>query len=354
MSRFVLDCAVVRPVDDQAVAWMAAAQQRAWASSNQGYHEAKTASALLHEARNSMSSMVGAQSASFWGDPGTAVRKAVKTQASTGDFTTVCTTAVDTALIEVNTRAAAAMLGLDHRVLAVDGQGRVDPDSLPSHTILVTNLANREIGALQSDLSAWQAQQDSALVLDASCSFGWVDIPDYWDALVLEPRAWGAPPGAWPLLARTEQVQRDFDNVPAAVTAGLCAQRWLAQAGPARDRTRQKVRRLRDRIVEQIPNIDVHGGGPHDLPHVLSVSVLYVDGESLQTRLDALGFGVGSGSACASRSGQPSHVLTAIGGLTSGNVRIGLPPDTPDTVLTDFADALVDCVRRLRAEVGAP
>ena len=54
--------------------------------------------------------------------------------------------------------------------------------------------------------------------------------------------------------------------------------------------------------------------------------MLYVDAEAVQTALDARGYAVGSGSACASRSGQPPGVLAAIGGLTSGNLRIGTSP----------------------------
>ena len=96
----------------------------------------------------------------------------------------------------------------------------------------------------------------------------------------------------------------------------------------------------------------MRGGTADDLPHVLSVSVLYVDAEALQSRLDALGYAVGSGSACASREGQPSHVLAAVGGLTSGNLRVGLPPDLPDDAVTGFGEALVDCVRAVREQMG--
>ena len=80
--------------------------------------------------------------------------------------------------------------------------------------------------------------------------------------------------------------------------------------------------------------------------------MLYVDAEALQTQLDIRGYAVGSGSACAARSGQPSHVLAAIGGYTGGNLRIGLPPDMPDDVVVAFGDVLIEVVTEVRTRMG--
>ena len=61
------------------------------------------------------------------------------------------------------------------------------------------------------------------------------------------------------------------------------------------------------------------------LPHIVTFSCLYVDGEALVTELDRAGFSVSSGSACVADTRQPSHVLAAMGALTHGNVRVSLP-----------------------------
>ena len=89
---------------------------------------------------------------------------------------------------------------------------------------------------------------------------------------------------------------------------------------------------------------------PQDAPHILSVSVLYVDAEALQTRLDARGYAVGSGSACASRHGQPSHVLAAVGGFTGGNLRVGLSPDLPDEVVAKTRAKYVEAYETLTGQ----
>ncbi|HZA72703.1 MAG TPA: aminotransferase class V-fold PLP-dependent enzyme, partial [Propionibacteriaceae bacterium] len=88
------------------------------------------------------------------------------------------------------------------------------------------------------------------------------------------------------------------------------------------------------------------------LPHVVTFSCLYVDGETLLTELDRRGFAVSSGSACTSSTLQPSHVLAAMGALTHGNVRIGLTRTTTDDEVEAFLAALPPIVARLRDEVG--
>lgn len=354
MLRFVLDCSLIRPVDERAQAWFAAAQQRGWASPRAGYHEGKVSAALLEQATSSVAQLVAGDGGWFTGEPASAVQSAVQRLGAGGRFRTVVTSAVDSEVVHRGTATAAGMLGLPHHVVPVDGSGRLDPHALPSNAILVTHAANQEIGSMQSDLTQWRSATESALVLDAACAFGWMDLPQAWDAVLLDPRSWGAPAGAWPVVTRGTRAPGpgEFTDVPAAVAAGLAGERWHAQAPSARDTARGQIEAIRSRVLDQVPDVEVRGGQDGDLPHVLSISVLYVDGEALQTALDGAGYAVGSGSACASRAGEPSHVLAAVGALTSGNVRLGLPPDLPQEAVDGFLDALTASVRRLREQVG--
>ena len=88
------------------------------------------------------------------------------------------------------------------------------------------------------------------------------------------------------------------------------------------------------------------------LPHVVTFSCLYVDGEAVVTALDAQGFAVGSGSACTSSALEPSHVLAAMGALTHGNVRIGLPRDVREADVDRFLEVLPGAVAQVRAMAG--
>jgi cysteine desulfurase len=101
-----------------------------------------------------------------------------------------------------------------------------------------------------------------------------------------------------------------------------------------------------------LPDVDIAGDPVNRVPHLLTFSALYVDGEALSIELDRNGFAVASGSACSASSDQPSHVLAAMGALTHGNVRIGLTRTTTAEEIERFLEALPPIVRRLRTAVG--
>ena len=105
-------------------------------------------------------------------------------------------------------------------------------------------------------------------------------------------------------------------------------------------------------MAADIPDVEVVGDPDDRLPHVLTFSCLYVDGEALVTALDAEGFAVSSGSACTSSTLRPSHVLAAMGVLTHGNVRVSLAGARRTPRSTGSATVLPGIVRRIRAEVG--
>ena len=66
-------------------------------------------------------------------------------------------------------------------------------------------------------------------------------------------------------------------------------------------------------LLETIPEIRINGHPSQCLPHLLSVSVEYIEGESLMLMLDDEGIVVATRSACASGSLRASHVLIGTG-----------------------------------------
>ena len=100
-----------------------------------------------------------------------------------------------------------------------------------------------------------------------------------------------------------------------------------------------------------MPDTEVVGDPDDRLPHVVTFSSLYVDGEAVVGAFDAAGFAVASGSACTSSTLEPSHVLAAMGVLTHGNVRVTLPLPAVSPALADDVRGLH---RRHRADASAP
>ena len=89
-------------------------------------------------------------------------------------------------------------------------------------------------------------------------------------------------------------------------------------------------------------------GDPDDrLPHVVTLSTPYVDGETLADGLDRRGIAVASGSACTASTLAPSHVLEAMG-HGSGRVTLPLDPVAADV------EALCAALPQVMAEAQHP
>ena len=70
---------------------------------------------------------------------------------------------------------------------------------------------------------------------------------------------------------------------------------------------------LEEELFKRIPNISRNGDPERRVPNIANLNFDHVEGEGLQISLDLKGVAVSTGSACASGSTEPSHVLTAIG-----------------------------------------
>jgi cysteine desulfurase len=250
--------------------------------------------------------------------------------------------------------------------IPVDHLGRVavSPPG-PDTSVIAAQTANHEVGTTQpvSELAA--AAGDVPVFTDACASAGRLPLPDGWSAAAASAHKWGGPAGVGVLLVRKgarwrhpfpvdERIDErapGFENVPAVLAAAAALQAVVAERDDVGARQRVLVDRVRAG-VSRIADVDVVGDPVDRLPHLLTFSCLYVDGESLVTELDKLGFGVASGSACTASTLTPSHVLAAMGALTHGNVRLSLTRDTTEAEVDAFLDALPVVVQRLRAEVG--
>jgi cysteine desulfurase len=141
------------------------------------------------------------------------------------------------------------------------------------------------------------------------------------------------------------------ENVPGIV--GMGAAMELAVAGLAE--TRPRVEALRDRLVEgvlaAVPDVHYLGHPSLRLPGNAAFSVRYIEGESMLLRLDAAGFMVSSGSACASGSLEPSHVLLAMGlgaEEAHGSIRVSLGRGNTQGEIDAFLEAFPPIVDQLR------
>lgn len=144
------------------------------------------------------------------------------------------------------------------------------------------------------------------------------------------------------------------ENVAAA--AGMAAAVVAAAAAPPWP---QELRERLWRGLADLPGIRRYSGAVDCLPNTLAVGVAGIRGEALVAALDLEGVAVSVGSACAAGSGEPSHVLAALGWdaeSASSAVRFSSGRDCTADDIDAAAAALrrvVDHMRSLRrAAVG--
>ena len=141
------------------------------------------------------------------------------------------------------------------------------------------------------------------------------------------------------------------ENVPYIV--GLAKACELARLGMAKEAV--QLTALRDKLeaglLASCPNVRVNGDKAHRLPNTLNVSFEYIEGEAIAYHLSDLGICISTGSACASGSLDPSHVIRAMGvpfTAVHGSVRFSLSRyNTMDEV--DYVlEKLPPVIRNLR------
>ncbi|MEE1746031.1 cysteine desulfurase/sulfurtransferase TusA family protein [Streptomyces sp. JV184] len=230
--------------------------------------------------------------------------------------------------------------------------------------------ANHEVGTEQPVATVAELCRAAGvpLLVDAAQSLGREPVPDGWSLLAGSAHKWGGPSGVGLLAVRkgvrfAAQGPADeresgraagFENIPAIVAAAASLRAVRSEAVAESVRLRALVDRIRTAVPELVPDVEVVGDPVRRLPHLVTFSCLYVDGETLLHELDRAGFSVSSGSSCTSSTLTPSHVLRAMGVLSEGNVRVSLPNGTAETDVDRFLDVLPRVVAEVRQRLGAP
>jgi len=379
-ARVFLDAGGRAPVLPAAREAFLQALDEGWADPRRLHSEGRRARLLLDGAREAIAAAVGARAeeVDLHGSHTLALHAGVRAVARgrrRAGRDLVVSAVERAAVLEAAAFSAAQPWGGDRgrRVdVPVDRLGRVDLDAwaaavgAPGVAVAALQHANGEVGSTQPVEAAHELARRAGvpLLVDAGASLGHLPVGDSWDALAADPADWGALGGVGVLVTRAG-VRRAPDwpededrwspggvSVPAALAAAVALQDALRTAPADGARRRDLVRRVRERVAAEAPDVEVVGDPEGRLPHVVTFSCLYVDGEALVGELDRLGFAVGSGSACTSSALEPSHVLAAMGVLTHGNVRLALPRDVRAEDVERFCDLLPGAVEKVRESLG--
>jgi cysteine desulfurase len=227
--------------------------------------------------------------------------------------------------------------GFEVTFVPVDKEGKVYlqklEDAISDKTILISVMyANGEIGTIQPIKEIGKLARESKVTfhVDAVAAAGKVPInvvEENIDLMSLSSNDLYGPKGVGALYIKKgtkiqpviqgggqeRGLRSGTENIPGVVGMGKTAeitQKEMEKEG-------KRLTELRDRLIKGVlEKIDYSflNGHPVDrVPDNANLRFSYIEGESLILGLDMLGIQVSSGSACTSKTLEPSHVLLAIG-----------------------------------------
>lgn len=366
MSRY-FDAASAAPLHPVARQALLAALADGWADPGKLYAQARRARQLLDAARASLADSLRVRTDEVTFTPtGTfAARQAVLSGLAgrrRAGSALVHSAIEHSAVLHAAAEHAAA--GGAAVSVPVDRLGRLDLDAwrtavaAPGVALAALISASHEAGTVQPVAEAADSCGEVPLYVDAAQSVPWGPVPGRWSLLSASAHKWGGPPGVGVLVVRKgvrlppPAMPEGPLDLPAVVAAAASLRAVHESAAAEAERLGALVDRIRARVAATVPDVEVVGDRVQRLPHLVTFSCLYVDGEALLHALDRRGFAVSSGSSCTSDTLRPSHVLEAMGVLSHGNVRISLHRDTTEQDVEHFLAELPTVVAELRAQSG--
>lgn len=237
----------------------------------------------------------------------------------------------------VNTCKYLTKEGFEVTHLPVNKYGLVDIQDLEREindkTVLVSIMyANGEIGTIEpiKEIGEIAHSKGASLHVDAVAAAGQIPIDvqkENIDLLSLSSNDVYGPRGVGALYIKTgtriqpitygggqeHGLRSGTENLPGIVGMGKAAEIAKAEMGSEGER----LIKLRDKfikgVLDSVPESYLNGHPTRRLPNNVNVRFSYIEGESLILSLDMEGVSCSSGSACTSKTLEPSHVLLAIG-----------------------------------------
>ena len=266
--------------------------------------------------------------------------------------------------------------GFEVTFIPVDREGQIDPEQVraaiqPETGLVSIMFANNEIGTIYpiQEIGAICRQAGVLFHTDAVQAAGHLPInvkEMNIDLLSLSAHKFHGPKGVGAFYCRRgiplpslidggaqERSKRaGTENVAGIVGLGAALRLANEEMSEASARVSAMRDRLIDGILQTVPMCRLNGPRHNRLPGNCNISFLGIEGESLLLRLDLAGIAASSGSACASSSLDPSHVLLAIGlphEVAHGSVRLSLSDYNTEEDVDYILEKLPEIVSTLRS-----
>jgi len=334
----------------------------------------------LDESREKVAKAIGAQSNEIiFTSGGTesdnmAIHGVALTNIKRGNH--VITSAVEHHAV-INAVKALAKQGFNVTVLPIDQYGMVNVDevekAITDKTILISIMhANNEVGTIMpiAEIGKMVRKRGIIFHVDAVQSFGKipVNVDDLGaDLLTVSGHKIYGPKGIGALYVRKgtrwrptlfhggaqERLRRaGTENVPGIVGLGKAAELLMENM----EVENKRLLILRDKLIREVTkrfsHVRLTGHPTIRLPNHASFVFEYIEGESVLLSLDMKGIAVSTGSACASGSLEPSHVLLSMGiphEIAHGSIRLTLGAGNTEEDVDYFLETMGPIVEKFRS-----
>ncbi len=340
MKRIYLDHASSMPVDPRVLEFATPYLTKKMGNPSSLHSASLTAKEAIEDARKKIAEFINAEnekSIIFMGGATEANNLAIRGTAlrNIAQGKTVVASAIEHISV-LNSMKSLQKNGFTFNIIPVDSTGIIDLgklESLLTKDSVVTSImyANNEIGTMEpiKKISEIVHERGMYLHVDATAAAGHIPLDvqnDGIDLLTLSSNDLYGPQGAGVLYIKPgvklqpviigggqeRGLRSGTENIFAIAGMGEAAR--IIQNEMTQENKRLK--KIRDKLIDEILQIDetyLTGHPTKRLPHHASFRFSHIEGESILLNMDMYNIQIATGSACSSKTLEPSHVLLAIG-----------------------------------------
>ncbi|MBQ7578931.1 MAG: cysteine desulfurase NifS [Clostridia bacterium] len=379
ITSVYLDNAATTPLSSEVYKEMLTALSDTYGNASSMYQKGREADEALSEARSKVAKAIGANPSEIYftscGSESNnwAIKGIARANKSKGNH--IITSAIEHPSVLESCKALEKE-GFEVTYIPVDSKGVVDyteiVKAIKPETILISIMsANNEVGTIQPirAISELAKMNEIPFHTDAVQAIGTIPFNVHEmniTSLSLSAHKFGGPKGIGVLyVKRGTKIEKFIDggqqernlragtsNVPAAVGLGKAIEIAVENL----EENNKKLKAIRKyflkEVSDRIHNISLNGHPTQRLLNNVNISFEGVEGEALLMMLDRSGVYVSTGSACASGSLEPSHVLLAMGldnEIAQSSIRFTFSPNTTTAEIDYAVNALYKAVKKVRS-----
>jgi cysteine desulfurase len=379
LKRIYLDHGASKPIDSRVLEALKGYMTEDFGNSSSLHSEGRTAKKLVEEAREEVANLIGAEDKStiIFTSGGTesnnlALIGIAHRNKKKGNH--IITSAIEHMSV-INPCKDMQKEGFEITFVPVDNDGLLNPgkirDAIIDETILISIMyANGEIGTMEPIREIGEIAKDKDIYFHTDCVAAAGNVlldveKENLDLVSLSSNDLYGPRGAGALYVRKgTKIQSIMygGGQERGLRSGTENMYAIAGMGKAAEITKKEIKSdadrltgLRDKLIDGIlKNVDesyLTGHRTKRLPHHASFRFNFIEGESIILNLDMEGISASTGSACTSKTLEPSHVLLALGlkhEEAHGSLMLTLGRGNTQDDIDSVIDIVPNVVLRLR------